>query len=107
MPLGDVPELAAKGIKNTGSHYPKLGPVVTAGGLIFTGTRDKHIRALDTRDGKVLWEAEVDSALEGIPAVYEVGGRQFIVFCAAAQAGITPASQSPVKGAYVAFALPQ
>ena len=107
MPLGDVPELAAKGIGNTGSHYPKLGPVVTAGGLIFTGTRDKHIRALDTRDGKVLWEAEVDSALEGIPAVYEAGGRQFIVFCAAAQAGITPATQSPVKGAYVAFALPQ
>ncbi|MBV8820014.1 MAG: PQQ-binding-like beta-propeller repeat protein, partial [Acidobacteriaceae bacterium] len=32
-PLGDVPELAAKGIKNTGTHYPKVGPVVTAGGL--------------------------------------------------------------------------
>ena len=42
IPLGDVPELAAKGIKNTGSHYPKVGPVVTAGGLIFTGTRDQH-----------------------------------------------------------------
>ena len=41
IPLGDVPELAAKGIKNTGSHYPKVGPVVTAGGLIFTGTRDR------------------------------------------------------------------
>ena len=106
MPLGEVPELAAKGVHNTGSHYPKVGPVVTAGGLIFTGTRDKHVRALDTRDGKVLWEAEVGAALEGIPAVYEVGGRQFIVFCAAAQAGITPATQAPVKGAYVAFALP-
>ena len=106
MPLGDVPELAAKGIKNTGSHFPKLGPVVTAGGLIFTGTRDKHVRALDTRDGKVLWEAELDTALEGIPAVYEVGGREFIVFCAAAQVGVTTATQVPVKGAYVAFALP-
>ena len=106
IPLGDVPELAAKGVKNTGSHFPKLGPVVTAGGLIFTGTRDKHVRALDTRDGKVLWEAEVDAAMEGIPAVYEVGGRQFIVFCAAAQSGMTPATQAPVKGAYVAFALP-
>ena len=106
MPLGDVPELVAQGVKNTGSHFPKVGPVVTAGGLIFTGTRDRHVRALDTRDGKVLWEAEVDSALEGIPAVYEVGGREFIVFCAAAQTGITPATQKPVKGAYVAFALP-
>ena len=106
-PLGDVPELAAKGITGTGSHFPKLGPVVTAGGLIFTGTRDKHVRALDSRDGKMLWETEVESGLEGIPAVYEVGGRQFIVFCAAAQAGVTAATQSPVKGKYVAFALPE
>jgi quinoprotein glucose dehydrogenase len=80
--------------------------VVTAGGLIFTGTRDRQVRALDSRDGKVLWEAEVPSALEGIPAVYEVGGRQYVVFCAAAQVGINSASQVPVKGAYVAFALP-
>ena len=46
IPLGEVPELAAKGITDTGSHFPKVGPVVTAGGLIFTGTRDKKIRAL-------------------------------------------------------------
>ncbi|HEY3739714.1 MAG TPA: PQQ-binding-like beta-propeller repeat protein [Bryobacteraceae bacterium] len=106
IPLGEVPQLAARGIKDTGSHFPKVGPVVTAGGLIFTGTRDRQVRALDSRDGKVLWEAEVPSALEGIPAVYEVGGRQYVVFCAAAQVGINSASQVPVKGAYVAFALP-
>ena len=106
IPLGEVPELAAKGIKNTGTHYPKVGPVVTAGGLIFTGTRDKKVRALDVETGKVLWEAEVDAALEGIPAVYEIGGRQFIVFCAAAQVGLTPATQVKIPGAYVAFALP-
>jgi quinoprotein glucose dehydrogenase len=104
--LGEVPELAARGIHDTGSHFPKVGPVVTAGGLIFTGTRDRKVRALDSRDGKVLWEAEVESAVEGIPAVYEVGGRQFIVFCAAAQVGITSATQTPVHGAYVAFSLP-
>src|ERR1700758_5106489 len=69
--LGEVPELATKGIKNTGSHFPKVGPVVTAGGLIFTGTRDRKVRALDVTNGKVLWEHELDSALEGMPAVYE------------------------------------
>src|SRR5881398_844701 len=83
IPLGDVPELAAKGIKNTGSHYPKVGPVVTAGGLIFTGTRDRKVRALDVDNGRTLWEKELDAALEGIPAVYEMGGKQYIVFCAA------------------------
>jgi quinoprotein glucose dehydrogenase len=105
IPLGDVPELAAKGIKDTGSHYPKVGPVVTAGGLIFTGTRDRDVRALDAETGKVLWQHEVDSALEGMPAVYEIGGRQFIVFCASAQVGLTPATQGKVSGAYIAFAL--
>jgi len=104
--LGDVPELAARGIRNTGTHYPKVGPVVTAGGLLFTGTRDRTVRAFDVETGKVLWERQVDSAVEGIPAVYQAGGREFIVFCASAQAGLTPATQHPISGAYIAFALP-
>jgi quinoprotein glucose dehydrogenase len=105
--LGDVPDLAAKGIKNTGSHYPKVGPVVTAGGLIFTGSRDREVRAVDAATGKVLWQKQVDAALEGMPAVYELGGRQYVVFCAAAQVGLTPATQTKIAGAYVAFALPR
>jgi quinoprotein glucose dehydrogenase len=107
IPLGEVPDLAAKGIKDTGSHYPKVGPVVTAGGLIFTGTRDRKVRALDVENGKVLWEKEVEAALEGIPAVYQIGGREYLVFCAAAQVGLTPATQVRIAGAYVAFALPK
>jgi quinoprotein glucose dehydrogenase len=104
--LGDVPDLAAKGANNTGSHYPKVGPVVTAGGLLFAGTRDRTVRAFDVETGTVLWEREVDAALEGIPAIYEIGGREFIVFCAAAQAGLTPSTQRAIPGVYVAFALP-
>ena len=107
IPLGEVPELAAKGFANTGSHYPKVGPVVTAGGLIFTGTRDRKVRALDAENGKTLWEHQLDAALEGMPAVYEVAGRQYVVFCASAQVGLTPATQVKIRGAYVAFALPQ
>ena len=113
-PLGEVPELAAKGFKNTGSHFPKVDPVVTAGGLIFAGTRDRKVRALDSETGKELWAAELDAALEGMPAVYEVNGREYLVVCAAAQATTYthnvpghPASQAPIHGAYVAFALPQ
>jgi quinoprotein glucose dehydrogenase len=113
IPLGDVPELAAKGFPATGSQFPKVSPVVTAGGLIFTGTRDRKVRAIDSDTGKVLWEAEVDAALEGMPAIYEVQGREYVVFCAAAQATTYthnvpghPASAAPIPGAYVAFALP-
>jgi quinoprotein glucose dehydrogenase len=114
IPLGEVPELAEKGFKNTGSHFPKVGPVVTAGGLIFTGTRDKKVRALDSATGKVLWESEVEAAVEGMPAVYEIDGREYVVFCAAAEATTYthnlpghPASQAPIPGAYVVFALPE
>jgi quinoprotein glucose dehydrogenase len=113
VPLGEVPELTAKGFKETGSHFPKVGPVVTAGGLIFTGTCDRKIRALDSATGKVLWEAEMEAAVEGMPAVYQIDGREYVVFCAAAHAtththdvAAHPALQAPIPGAYVAFALP-
>jgi quinoprotein glucose dehydrogenase len=102
--LGDVPE---KNLKGTGTQYPKVGPVITGGGLLFTGTRDKKVRAFDVETGKLLWEAEAGAALEGIPAIYQINGRQYIVFCASAQAGLTPATQSPIEGSYIAFALPR
>jgi quinoprotein glucose dehydrogenase len=130
IPLGDVEDLAAKGVTNTGSHFPKVGPVVTAGGLVFTGTRDRKIRAYDVETGKVLWSVEMPAGIEGIPAVYQVAGKQYIVYCAAATPGHrthapfypseTPAParggraaggagrvpSPPIEGAYVAFALP-
>jgi glucose dehydrogenase len=106
VPLGEVPELAAKGIHDTGSHFPKTDPVVTAGGLVFTGTRDRKVRALDVETGRVLWEHEMDAALEGMPAVYEIAGREYIVFCASGQEGRTAATKVQIRGAYVAFALP-
>jgi quinoprotein glucose dehydrogenase len=114
LPLGDVTELAEKGITGTGSHFPKVNPVVTAGGLIFTGSRDHKIRALDSSTGKTLWEYEAPAAIEGMPAVYESNGREYIVFCAAARDMTRahsmpgqPASQAPIHGSYIAFALPQ
>lgn len=114
IPLGEVPELAAQGYTKTGSHFPKVNPVVTAGGLIFTGSRDRKVRALDSGTGKVLWEVEVGAALEGMPAIYEIRGREYIVFCAAARSTTHthavaghPASQDPIHGSYVAFALPE
>jgi quinoprotein glucose dehydrogenase len=114
IPLGVVPELAAKGFTQTGAQFPKTDPVLTAGGILFTGTRDRKVRAIDSANGKVLWEAETEAALEGMPAVFEVDGREYVVFCAAAQATTYthavpghPASQAPIPGAYVAFALPK
>ncbi len=53
-------------------------PVATASGLLFVGTAgDRTFRARDAATGKVLWEYKLDAATEGVPAVYEVGGRQY------------------------------
>jgi quinoprotein glucose dehydrogenase len=83
-PLGGVRALAAKGIKYTGNaqRVHRNGVVVTAGGVIFVGSNASGtVYAHDKDTGNVLWERELESNPEGIPAVYEVGGRQYVIFC--------------------------
>jgi quinoprotein glucose dehydrogenase len=88
VPDGYSPGLAAMGITNTGSVRPRNGPVVTAGGLVFiANSQDRTIRAFERETGRVIWEHELEANPEGIPAVYEVGGRQYIAFGAGASWG--------------------
>jgi quinoprotein glucose dehydrogenase len=88
VPDGHAPGLAGQGIMNTGTVRPRNGPVVTAGGLVFVAnSQDRMLRAYDKTDGRVLWERELEANPEGIPAVYEVGGRQYIAFAAGASWG--------------------
>jgi quinoprotein glucose dehydrogenase len=102
VPLGEIPELAAKGMKNTGSENYG-GPVVTAGGLLFIGATnsDRKFRAFDKKSGKLLWEAELPAAGNATPAVYEAGGKQYVVIGAGGGKWGNPSG-----GTYVAFALP-
>lgn len=104
IPLGEYPELAAKGMSNTGSENYG-GPIVTAGGLVFIGATnyDKKFRAYDKSSGELLWETTLPFAGNATPATYEVNGRQFVVI--AAGGGKDPKSGS--GGVYVAFALPR
>jgi quinoprotein glucose dehydrogenase len=104
IPLGEYPELAAKGMKNTGTENYG-GPIVTAGGLLFIGATnfDKKFRAFDKSNGNLLWETTLPFAGNATPATYEVTGRQFVVI--AAGGGKDPKSGS--GGVYVAFALPK
>ena len=112
-PLGSVRALAAKGIKNTGNaqRVHRNGPVVTAGGLIFIGTNaDGTVRAFDKDTGKVLWERELDANPEGMAAVYEVNGRQYVAFCASYYEQVAPSNIAIFPGkveaqGYYVFAL--
>jgi quinoprotein glucose dehydrogenase len=101
IPFGEFPELAAKGMRNTGTENYG-GPVVTAGGLLFIGAtnHDKKMRAFDKSDGKLLWQADLPASGNATPAVYEVNGKQVVVI--AAGGGKSKHS----GGSYVAFALP-
>lgn len=81
VPLGTVQSLAEQGFANTGSYWPHGGPVVTAGGLVFAGSKgDRYARAYDEDTGTVLWEQQLPAGPDGIPAVYAVNGRQYVVF---------------------------
>ncbi|MBA3441754.1 MAG: PQQ-binding-like beta-propeller repeat protein [Pyrinomonadaceae bacterium] len=100
IPFGEYPDLALKGMRNTGSENYG-GGVVTAGGLIFIGATnyDKKFRAFDKVTGKLLWETVLPTAGNATPATYEVEGRQFVVIGAGGGKG------APPGGSYVAFAL--
>lgn len=79
IPLGEYPELKAKGIPVTGTENYG-GPVLTASGLLFIGaTLDAKLRAFDAKTGKMLWETQLPAAGFATPATYEVNGEQYIV----------------------------
>jgi quinoprotein glucose dehydrogenase len=102
IPLGEYPELAAKGLKNTGTENYG-GPLVTAGGLLFIGATnyDKKFRAFDKRTGALLWETALPFAGNATPITYVVNKRQFVVIAAGGGKDL----KSKSGGVYVAFAV--
>ena len=102
IPFGEFPDLAARGLKDTGSdNYG--GPVVTASGLLFIGATnfDRKFHAYDKLTGKRLWEATLPAAGNATPSVYEIDGREYVVIvCGGGKNG------APSGSAIVAFTLP-
>jgi quinoprotein glucose dehydrogenase len=102
IPLGEYPELAAKGMKNTGSdNYG--GPIVTASGLVFIGATnfDRKFHAYDKLTGTLLWETTLPAAGNATPSTYTIDGRQYVVIvCGGGKNG------APSGSSIVAFALP-
>ena len=100
IPYGEYPELAAKGIPQTGAESYG-GPVVTASGLLFiAGTKDKKFRVYDKNNGQLLWETLLPAAAFATPSTYEINGKQYIVIaCGGTKMG------SEAGDSYVAFAL--
>ena len=104
IPFGEYPELAAQGMKNTGSENYG-GAVVTAGGLLFIGATnfDNKFHAFDKLTGRLLWETELPAAGNATPATYLVGHRQFVVIGAGGGKNVKRKN----GGSLIAFALPE
>ena len=102
IPLGEYPELAAKGLVTGSENYG--GPILTASGLLFIAAtiHDRKIRAFDAADGKLLWQAGLPQTGNATPITYLAGGRQFVLV----QTDNARDRKAKQGAAYVAFALP-
>jgi quinoprotein glucose dehydrogenase len=117
VPLGEDARAAGEGAKDAGVFMAERhGLVVTSTGLIFVATTDGKVRAHDEETGRVLWTAALPAGSEGLPSMYEVNGRQFLIVPASSRintgGGHRRPGEPPVEPAegsrsYVAFALPQ
>ncbi|MEO8019299.1 MAG: PQQ-binding-like beta-propeller repeat protein [Pseudomonadota bacterium] len=115
-PLGQDREVANAGGQNTGMPRgaQRQGMIVTSTGIVFSTARDGRFYAFDAGTGEVLWSAALPMASEGLPAIYAVGGKHYLVVNATTPLAwglrsreIGSAAQaSSGPGSYVVFALP-
>jgi PQQ-dependent dehydrogenase (methanol/ethanol family) len=62
---------------------PMLGGAMsTAGGLVFYGNPHGELKALDGRDGKLLWKFRVGTGINQSPITYMVDGKQYLAVVA-------------------------
>ncbi|MGH3165942.1 MAG: pyrroloquinoline quinone-dependent dehydrogenase, partial [Trebonia sp.] len=52
--------------------------LVTGGGLLFSGDRDRYFRALDEKTGQVLWQTRLNATPNSFPVTFTAGGQQYV-----------------------------
>ena len=79
--------------------------LASAGGLVFSGARDRRFRAYDAATGKILWEVGLNASPSSSPATYGVDGVQYVVVVAggggsfdAGSRSLTPEIVDPAAG---------
>jgi quinoprotein glucose dehydrogenase len=78
-------------------------PMITRTGIIFIGaSMDSRVRAIDLKTGAELWSAMVDAPAVATPASYTYKGRQYVVFTAGGNRGLS----KRISDQLAAFALP-
>jgi alcohol dehydrogenase (cytochrome c) len=54
------------------------GTLATAGDLVFTGAQTGEFIAVDSTNGKKVWEFQTDSGITGLPIAWSHNGKQYI-----------------------------
>lgn len=57
---------------------PTTAIVATAGDVIFSGTLDHRYKALDARNGNILWETNIGDIPASYPVTYMANGKQYV-----------------------------
>ena len=52
--------------------------LTTAGNLVFSGTPEGYLKAVDAKTGKELWKFQTGSGVVGSPVTWEQGGEQYV-----------------------------
>jgi alcohol dehydrogenase (cytochrome c) len=58
------------------------GALATAGGVVFTGTKDKRFLAFDAKTGRQLWSYAANAGVNAPAVTYAVNGQQFVAVAA-------------------------
>jgi len=117
VPVDSDPNYPIKGIKTGTGDTNKVGIAITGSGLLFVPEdRLKKLIAIDADTGKTLWEGDLPENAVGIPSIYAVNGREYIVVPAASgvahpkgkskEAATEGGSAPVVHNQFVVFALP-
>jgi alcohol dehydrogenase (cytochrome c) len=94
------------------SNYSPI--LATGGGLLFNGSMDRYLRALDADTGQVLWQTRLPSQVVGGAVTFSINRRQFVAVTAGGGAigavGVSMTPEADIRSgnnAVYVFALPQ
>jgi alcohol dehydrogenase (cytochrome c) len=68
--------------------------LASAGGLVFSGARDRRFRAYDAATGAMLWQVGLNASPSSSPATYGVDGVQYLVVVAGGGGSFDAGSRS-------------